>query len=135
MRQLFHALLMVAMTAICSSLLLPGVAAVRQPPVDADPEAVLQGREAAFNSKDIEAVLELFAEDAVLISGTRRLTYTGRDAIRGFVQDQAARNQPHLPQEGELTHLLRDALFGRAAGSVLLVSHMRPQLGRGRCWK
>jgi len=57
------------------------------------PEAVLGARQDAFNSGDLEATLALFADDAVLISGTRRMTFQGKEEIRRQVQDQIARDQ------------------------------------------
>lgn len=99
MRRRKSASTLVSIAALCGLLAVPGIAAQAQPRPDSAPEAVLEARQAAFNSADVEAVVGLFAEEAVLISGTRRVTYSGQDAIRGFVQDQVGRNQQEFALE------------------------------------
>jgi hypothetical protein len=58
----------------------------------ADAEAVLRAREAALLDRNIEGVLELFADDAdVTTSSGRR--FTDKPGIRGWIQEQVDRNQ------------------------------------------
>lgn len=48
--------------------------------------AVIEGMEAAWNAKDLDAVMALYAEDAVETNGLG--TFTGKSQIRGML-DQA----------------------------------------------
>ena len=53
-----------------------------------DPSAIIEALESAWNAKDVDAAMALFAEDAVERNGMG--TYEGRDAIRNiykFVMD------------------------------------------------
>lgn len=53
---------------------------------DSEPVAVMEALETAWNTKDIDAVMALFAEDAWETNGLG--TFTGKDQIRG-VYEQA----------------------------------------------
>jgi hypothetical protein len=55
-------------------------------------DAVLKAREAALLARDVEAVLQLFADDALVATSSGRLLM-GRDQIRSWVQDQVERGQ------------------------------------------
>lgn len=50
-------------------------------PADSDPAAVFEALDEAWNAKDLDAAMALFAEDAVETNGMG--TFTGREAIRG----------------------------------------------------
>jgi hypothetical protein len=58
----------------------------------AEGEAVLKAREAALLARDVEAVLQLFADDALVVTSSGRFLM-GRDQIRNWVQDQVERGQ------------------------------------------
>jgi hypothetical protein len=58
----------------------------------AEGEAVLNAREAALVSRDGQAILQLFAENALVVSSSGRL-FIGREQIRNWVQDQIERAQ------------------------------------------
>jgi hypothetical protein len=58
----------------------------------ADGEAVLKAREAALLTRNVESVLQLFAENALVVTSSGRI-FIGRDQIRAWVQDQVDRNQ------------------------------------------
>ena len=55
-------------------------------------EAVLKAREAALLARDLNAVLNLFAEDALVVTSSGRF-FIGREQIRSWVQDQVERAQ------------------------------------------
>ena len=57
-----------------------------------DADAVLKAREAALPGRDPDAVLTLFAEDAIVVTSSGRLLI-GREQIRVWVQDQVDRRQ------------------------------------------
>jgi Domain of unknown function (DUF4440) len=74
-------------------LLLPLVVTLpRTEAQSAEGEAVLKARETALLARDVEAVLQLFADDAVVVTSSGRFLM-GRDQIRGWVQDQVERGQ------------------------------------------
>ncbi len=58
----------------------------------ADGEAVLKAREAALLARDLNAVLNLFAEDALVVTSSGRI-FMGREQIRSWAQDQVDRAQ------------------------------------------
>lgn len=56
------------------------------------PESVLRAREAALIERDVEKILAMFADDAVVTTSSgRRLI--GKDQIRVWVKDQSDRSQ------------------------------------------
>jgi ketosteroid isomerase-like protein len=57
-----------------------------------DPSVVVNGFEQARNQRDVDATLALFADDATLTDRTQRV-YRGRDEIRGYFQQLAARGR------------------------------------------
>jgi Domain of unknown function (DUF4440) len=74
-------------------LMLPLVVTIpRTEAQSAEGEAVLKARETALLARDVEAVLQLFADDAVVVTSSGRFLM-GRDQIRGWVQDQVERGQ------------------------------------------
>jgi hypothetical protein len=58
----------------------------------AEGEAVLKAWETALLARDVEAVLQLFADDALVVTSSGRFMI-GRDQIRSWVQDQLERGQ------------------------------------------
>lgn len=58
----------------------------------AEGESVLKAREAALSARDLDAVLNLFADDALVVTSSGRI-FTGREQIRSRVQDQVERGQ------------------------------------------
>ena len=58
----------------------------------AEDEAVLNARETALLQRNVDAVLQQFADDALVVSSSGRLLQ-GRDQIRSWVQDQVERRQ------------------------------------------
>jgi hypothetical protein len=58
----------------------------------ADAESVLKAREAALAARDFEAILGVFADDAVVVTSSGRLL-TGKEQVRTWVQDQVDRLQ------------------------------------------
>ena len=58
----------------------------------ADAESVLKAREAALIAGDLDTVLGLFAEDAVVVSSSGRLLI-GKEQVKVWVQDQIDRRQ------------------------------------------
>lgn len=58
----------------------------------ADAESVLKAREAALAARDFEAIMGLFADDAVVVTSSGRLLI-GKDQVRVWVQDQVDRRQ------------------------------------------
>jgi hypothetical protein len=58
----------------------------------AEDEAVLNARETALLERNVEAVLQQFADDALVVSSSGRLL-RGHDQIRSWVQDQVERSQ------------------------------------------
>lgn len=58
----------------------------------AEGEAVLKAREAALLARDLNAVLNLFAEDALVVTSSGRI-FIGRERIKNWVQDQVERAQ------------------------------------------
>jgi hypothetical protein len=58
----------------------------------ADAESVLKAREAALAARDFEAILGLFADDAVVVTSSGRLLI-GKEQVRTWVQDQVDRRQ------------------------------------------
>ncbi len=57
-----------------------------------DAESVLKARETALAARDFDAVLGLFADDAVVVSSSGRLLI-GKEQVRVWVQDQVDRRQ------------------------------------------
>jgi hypothetical protein len=57
-----------------------------------DPSVVVNGFEQARNQRDVDAMLTFFADDATLTDRTQRV-YRGRDEIRGYFQQLAARGR------------------------------------------
>jgi SnoaL-like domain len=57
-----------------------------------DPSVVVNGFEQARNQRDVDATLAFFADDATLTDRTQRV-YRGRDEIRGYFQQLAARGR------------------------------------------
>lgn len=55
-------------------------------------ESVLKAREAALLARDLAAVLNLFADDAIVVTSSGRI-FVGREQIRSWVQDQVERGQ------------------------------------------
>ena len=77
MKTLFRALLML-------SLAIP-TAPIRLAAQDADPVAVLDARQRAFEARNLDAAMAWFADDAVvtvLVGTPRQARYVGRDAIQ-----------------------------------------------------
>lgn len=58
----------------------------------ADTEGVLKAREAALIAHNGEAVLQLFAENALVVTSSGRI-FIGREQIKTWVQDQTERAQ------------------------------------------
>jgi hypothetical protein len=58
----------------------------------ADADSVLKAREAALAARDFEAILGLFADDAVVVTSSGRLLI-GKEQVRTWVQDQVDRRQ------------------------------------------
>jgi hypothetical protein len=73
--------------ALALLLLIPRLWAQTPPGDD-----VLQAREAALSSGDADAVLRLFADDAVVVTSSGRLL-SGKEQIAGWVKDQVNRQQ------------------------------------------
>lgn len=82
MRQL---LLLLLVTPI---MILSGTVAYAQ----ADAESVLRAREAALAARDLNGVLNLFADDAMVVTSSGRI-FVGREQIKTWVQDQIERGQ------------------------------------------
>jgi hypothetical protein len=57
-----------------------------------DAESILKARETALAARDFDAVLGLFADDAVVVSSSGRLLI-GKEQVRVWVQDQVDRRQ------------------------------------------
>jgi hypothetical protein len=57
-----------------------------------DAASVLKGREAALAARDFDAILGLFADDAVVVTSSGRLLI-GKEQVRVWVQDQVDRSQ------------------------------------------
>jgi hypothetical protein len=57
-----------------------------------EPATVVDGFEQARNRRDVEATLAFFADDATLTDRTSRI-YRGKDEIRGYFQQLAARGR------------------------------------------
>jgi Domain of unknown function (DUF4440) len=55
-------------------------------------EDVLKARETALLARDVDAVLQLFADDALVVTSSGRFLM-GRDQIKSWVQDQVERGQ------------------------------------------
>jgi hypothetical protein len=70
-------------------LRVPGPAAAQAGP---DPSVVVNGFEQARNQRDVDATLAFFADDATLTDRTQRV-YRGRDEIRTYFQQLAARGR------------------------------------------
>jgi hypothetical protein len=62
-----------------------------------DPPAVLQRYIDAQNAGDLEAALALWADDGVL-TNTRGRTFTGKEALRRFIQGNITRNIRQEPE-------------------------------------
>ena len=58
----------------------------------ADADSVLKAREAALAARDFDAILGLFADDAVVVTSSGRLLI-GKEQVRTWVQDQVDRRQ------------------------------------------
>jgi hypothetical protein len=83
MRWLLMVLLMLLMFVVTASL---------TEAQSTEDEAVLKARETALLARNVEAVLQQFADDALVVSSSGRLL-RGRDQIRSWVQDQVERSQ------------------------------------------
>lgn len=57
-----------------------------------DAESVLRARETALATRDFDAILSLFADDAVVVTSSGRLLI-GKEQVRVWVQDQVDRRQ------------------------------------------
>jgi hypothetical protein len=57
-----------------------------------DAELVLKAREAALVGRDLEAILTLFADDAIVVTSSGRLLI-GKEQTKVWVQDQVDRQQ------------------------------------------
>jgi hypothetical protein len=57
-----------------------------------DVESVLKTREAALVGRDLDAILVLFADEAIVVTSSGRLLI-GKEQIRVWVQDQVDRQQ------------------------------------------
>ncbi len=73
----------------------------------AEEEAVLKAWETARLERNVDAVLQQFADDALVVSSSGRLL-RGHDQIRSWVQDQVERSQreeagPHYQQGTKLS--------------------------------
>ena len=55
-------------------------------------DSVLKAREAALAAGDLDAILNLFADEAVVVTSSGRFLI-GKEQIRGWVQDQVDRHQ------------------------------------------
>ena len=55
-------------------------------------DAVLKAREAALAAGNLDAILNLFADDAVVVTSSGRF-FIGKEQVRGWVQDQVDRRQ------------------------------------------
>jgi hypothetical protein len=73
-------------------LLTPVVTTSRTAAQSAADEAVLNARETALLARDVEAVLQRFADDALVVTSSGRLLRR-RAQIRSWVQDQVERSQ------------------------------------------
>jgi uncharacterized protein YfaQ (DUF2300 family) len=80
-------LLMVLLMLLPLMVTTPHTAA--QSPED---EAVLQARETALLTRNVAAVLQRFADDALVVTSSGRVM-KGHDQIRSWVQDQVERSQ------------------------------------------
>jgi hypothetical protein len=83
MRWLLMVLLMLCTLAVTAS---------RTEAQRAEDEAVLKARETALLERNVDAVLQQFADDALVVSSSGRLLQ-GRDQLRSWVQDQVERRQ------------------------------------------
>ncbi|MBI5825541.1 MAG: nucleoside hydrolase [Chloroflexi bacterium] len=72
-----HYLALLVVVALSSS-------ACGSPQAKIDPIAIMESYEAAWNTKDLDAVMEHFAEDAVETNGAG--TFKGKDEIRGIYE-------------------------------------------------
>ena len=68
------------------------VTASRPAAQSAEDEAVLKARETALLERNVDAVLQQCADDALVVSSSGRLL-KGRDQVRSWVQDQVERSQ------------------------------------------
>jgi hypothetical protein len=59
---------------------------------DTQADSVLKAREAALAAGDLDAILRLFADDAIVVTSSGRFLI-GKEQIRGWVQDQVERHQ------------------------------------------
>jgi hypothetical protein len=59
---------------------------------DTQADSVLKAREAALAAGDLDAILRLFADDAVVVTSSGRFLI-GKEQIQGWVQDQVDRRQ------------------------------------------
>lgn len=57
-----------------------------------DAESVLKAREAALAGRELEVVLNLFSDDAIVVTSSGRLL-TGKEQIRVWIKDQVDRQQ------------------------------------------
>lgn len=57
-----------------------------------DAESVLRARETGLATRDFDAILSLFADDAVVVTSSGRLLI-GKEQVRVWVQDQVDRRQ------------------------------------------
>jgi hypothetical protein len=59
---------------------------------DTQADLLLKAREAALAAGDLDAILHLFADDAIVVTSSGRFLI-GKEQIRGWVQDQIDRRQ------------------------------------------
>ena len=65
-------------------LLLFGLSACASSQAETNPAAVIEAGDAAWNSKDVDAILDLFADDAIAMNG--RGTFYGKEELRGLIE-------------------------------------------------
>ena len=66
------------------SVLVISLSACGSSQAETSPAAVIEAGDAAWNSKDVEAILALYADDAVEING--RGTFYGEEELRGLIE-------------------------------------------------
>jgi hypothetical protein len=80
--------LLIAVLVLCTLVVTTSRPAAQR----AEDEAVLTARETALLQRNVDAVLQQFADDALVVSSSGRLL-GGRDQLRSWVQDQVERSQ------------------------------------------
>ena len=76
--------------AVLVTLIIPACAGVS--PQDSGAESVLKAREHALVERDIEKIMAMFADDAVVTTSSGR-KLIGKEQIRAWVKDQIDRSQ------------------------------------------